>query len=53
MPKKNHSYLSESTGFIKEMNDNTGRKYITLTDKGFNYLNKYLLIQGFINDFEL
>jgi predicted transcriptional regulator len=39
--------------FIKEIIDNKGRKFITLTDKGFNYLNKYKTIIGFINEFEL
>jgi predicted transcriptional regulator len=39
--------------FVKEVVDNKGRKYITLTDKGFNYLEKYNLILGLINEFEL
>jgi predicted transcriptional regulator len=39
--------------FVKEITDKKGRKYITLTDKGFKYLEKYNLIIGFINDFEL
>ena len=39
--------------FIKEITDKKGRKYITLTDKGFNYLEKYRLITGFIDEFEL
>jgi len=40
-------------GLIKEIKDHNGRKYITLTDKGFKYLEKYKLILGFINEFEL
>ena len=40
-------------GFIKEVETKKGRKYITLTDKGFKYLNKYRLILGFIDEFEL
>ena len=40
-------------GFIKQVEDEKGRKYITLTDKGFKYLNKYKLILGFIDEFEL
>ncbi|MBI4441719.1 hypothetical protein HY639_06130 [Candidatus Woesearchaeota archaeon] len=40
-------------GFIKEVTDLSGRKYVTLTDKGFSYLEKYKLIIGFINEFEL
>lgn len=39
--------------FIKEMMDENGRKYITLTDKGFKYLERYELIVGFIEEFEL
>ncbi|MFH0875018.1 MAG: winged helix-turn-helix domain-containing protein [archaeon] len=39
--------------FIKEVLDKKGRKYITLTDKGFQYLEKYKVITGFIDEFEL
>ena len=38
---------------IKEIIDDKGRKYITLTDKGFKYLEKYKVISEFINEFEL
>ncbi len=38
---------------IKEINDEKGRRYITLTDKGFAYLDKYKLILKFIDEFEL
>ena len=40
-------------GFIKEVIDKKGKKYITLTDKGFKYLEKYKLILGFVDEFEL
>ena len=40
-------------GFIKEIFDKKGRKYITLSDKGFKYLEKYKYIIGFIDEFEL
>ncbi len=40
-------------GFIKEIYDKNKKKYITLSDKGFNYLEKYKTIIGFIDDFEL
>ena len=40
-------------GFIKEITDENGKKFITLTDKGFKYLEKYKLISGFIEEFEL
>ena len=39
--------------FVKEIADKKGRKYLTLTDKGFKYLEKYKLILGFIDEFEL
>jgi predicted transcriptional regulator len=39
--------------FIKEVVDRKEKKFITLTDKGFRYLEKYVMIQGFIGDFEL
>ena len=39
--------------FVKEITGKKGRKYITLTDKGFKYLEKYRLIIGFIEEFEL
>lgn len=40
-------------GLIKEIIDDKKRKYITLTDKGFKYLEKYQIIIGFIDEFEL
>lgn len=43
----------QDKGFIKEITDENGRKFITLTDKGFKYLEKYKLISGFIEEFEL
>lgn len=39
--------------FVKEIKDKKGRKVITLTDRGFKYLEKYSLILGFIDEFEL
>ena len=39
--------------FIKEIIDRKGKKFITLTDKGFRYLEKYRTIKGFIREFEL
>lgn len=44
--------LSEKE-LIKEIIDKKGKKFITLTDKGFKYLEKYKLILGFIDEFEL
>jgi len=38
---------------VKEISDKKGRKFITLTDKGFKFLEKYRLILGFIDEFEL
>ena len=42
-----------SKEFIKEINDKKARKHITLTDKGFKFLEKYKTILGFIEEFEL
>ena len=49
------SYFNELVDkkFVKELEDTKGRKYITLTDKGFKYLEKYKWILGFIEDFDL
>ena len=40
-------------GFIKEIYDKKNKKFITLTDKGFIYLEKYRKIKGFIEEFGL
>jgi predicted transcriptional regulator len=42
-----------SKEFIREITGKDGKRYITLTDKGFKYLTKYTLINGFIEEFEL
>jgi predicted transcriptional regulator len=42
-----------SKGFIKEVFGKKEKKFITLTDKGFRYLEKYKTILGFIDEFEL
>jgi len=39
--------------FVKEILDKKGRKYISLSDKGFKFLEKYKTIVGFIEEFEL
>jgi predicted transcriptional regulator len=39
--------------FIREGRDRKGRKFITLTDKGFDFLRKYSVIMGFVEEFEL
>lgn len=39
--------------FVKEIFDKKKKKFITLTDKGFKYLEKYKTILGFIDEFEL
>jgi predicted transcriptional regulator len=48
-------YFSEllEKELIREITDDNGRKFVTLTDKGFKYLEKYKLISGFIEEFEL
>jgi predicted transcriptional regulator len=39
--------------FVKEIIDRKGKKYVTLTDKGFKFLEKYKMIKGLIEEFEL
>jgi predicted transcriptional regulator len=39
--------------FIKEVMEKNGGKYITLTDKGFKYIEKYKYILDLLNEFEL
>ncbi|MCK5023389.1 MAG: winged helix-turn-helix transcriptional regulator [Candidatus Aenigmarchaeota archaeon] len=39
--------------FIREDHDKNGRKFITLTDKGFQFLQKYQSILGFVEEFDL
>jgi len=48
-------YMDEllEKGFVKEINDGNGKKFLTLTDKGFKYIEKYKTILGFIEEFEL
>ena len=36
-----------------ELIDKKGKKYYSLTDKGFKYLEKYKVILNFIDEFEL
>lgn len=39
--------------FIKEIVDKKGKKFITLTDMGFKYIDKYQYILSFIKEFEI
>ncbi len=39
--------------FIRLCEDKKGKKYYTLTDKGFIYLDKYSMIKNFISEFDL
>jgi len=50
-----NEYLSEliGKGFIREIYDKKGRRYLSLTDKGFRYLEKYKKIIEFIDEFGL
>ena len=50
-----NEYYSElmDKEFVKEIVDKKGKKFVTLTDKGFKYLEKYKIILGFIDEFEL
>ena len=38
---------------LKEVLDKKGKKYFTLTDNGFGYIEKYKYIKGFIKEFNL
>ena len=40
-------------GFIREGVNRKGRKFITLTDKGLRFLQKYRQIIGLVEEFEL
>lgn len=50
--KEYHKELIQKD-FIKEIEDKKGKKVITLTDKGFDYLDQYKVIKSFISDFDL
>jgi len=38
---------------VKEIIDKKGKKFITLSDKGFKYIEKYKMIINFVDEFEL
>ena len=40
-------------GFVRVELDLKGRKFFTLTDKGFRYLERYEVIRSFISEFDL
>jgi predicted transcriptional regulator len=40
-------------GFVKEIKGDSGERKVTLTPKGFNFLEKYKTIVNFIEEFEL
>ena len=40
-------------GLVREIFDKKKKKFISLTDKGFKYLEKYKMILGFVEEFEL
>ncbi len=48
-------YMEEllKKGLVREVYDENGRKYYTLTDKGFKFLEKYERIREFIEEFGL
>ncbi len=39
--------------FIREELDRKGRKYISLTDRGFKFLEKYRVLKSFVKEFDL
>ncbi|MEM0332345.1 MAG: archaellum operon transcriptional activator EarA family protein, partial [Archaeoglobaceae archaeon] len=48
-------YMAEliEKGFVREVFDEDGKKYYTLTDKGFKFIQKYNKIREFIEEFGL
>ena len=48
-------YYSEllEKGFIKEVYNKQGRKLVALTDKGDDFLRKYRMILGIVEEFDL
>ncbi|MDI9609824.1 MAG: winged helix-turn-helix domain-containing protein [Archaeoglobaceae archaeon] len=48
-------YMNEliEKGFVREIYDEEGRRYYTLTDKGFKFLEKYQKIRELIEEFGL
>jgi len=52
---RSKEYFSEliEKGFIRETTDKKREKFISLTDKGFKFLEKYRTIMDFIDEFEL
>ncbi len=48
-------YMNElmEKGLVKEIKDRKGKRFITLTDNGFKYIDQYRMIKGFIHDFNL
>jgi len=48
-------YYAELTekGFVREVEDRKGKKTVSLTDKGFRYLERYKVIVGLIDEFSL
>lgn len=53
--KSFNDYFAEikEKGLVREIYDKKDRRHITLTDKGFQYIEKYKLILGFIDEFDL
>jgi predicted transcriptional regulator len=50
-----YEYFNELTEkqFVKELTNTHGDKIISLTDKGFNFIEKYRTIVSFIEEFDL
>ena len=42
-----------STGFVRETMSDKAEKYISLTEKGFRFLERYRSIMEFIDEFDL
>ena len=50
-----NEYLKElkEKNLVKEVIDKKKKKYLTLTDNGFDFIEKYKQIKGFIEEFNL
>ena len=53
--KSFNDYFKElkDKSLVKEVVDKKKKKYVTLTDNGFEFLEKYKQIKGFIDEFNL
>ncbi len=53
--KRYNEYFKDliEKGFVREIRGKRGERMISLTERGFKFLDKYQVIVGFIDEFEL